>query len=89
MIDNARKTRLAEIRGRDLERLSEKHISKCLHLDFRIGPIKFYFNPLTSIAAGKIIWAFVINCIMAKDYDAERHFRFARSWITVRARGCL
>jgi len=80
-IDHIKEKRLAAIRGRDLEKLTQEHMAKCLHVDVHLGPIHLYFNPLTTIVSAMIIWAFVIYCIVEKE-GAEKNLQSAKSWIT-------
>lgn len=55
--------RLEEIKGRDLEKLSKEKMNRCHHVQFKIGPMHFYFNPVTSFASAVIIWIFVGLCV--------------------------
>lgn len=59
-------------------------LSRCLHVKGHINlgpiPIRFYFNPLTSVVSAAIIWAFVGWCI--RDDDALKHLTSVKSWVT-------
>ncbi|XP_057293165.1 glycine betaine transporter 1-like [Hydractinia symbiolongicarpus] len=76
--------RLAAIRARDLEKLTEEQMNRCLHVKGVINlgplPISFYFNPLTTIVSAVIIWGFVIWCI--RDDDALKHLTEVKTWVT-------
>uniref|UniRef100_A0A7M5VCE0 BCCT family transporter n=1 Tax=Clytia hemisphaerica TaxID=252671 RepID=A0A7M5VCE0_9CNID len=54
---------------------------KCFHTKGCFGPLKYYFNPITSICSALIIWAFVAWCIQSPDGSQEVTTRW-KSWIT-------
>lgn len=54
---------------------------RCLHVDWRIGPIRIYLNPFTTLVSAVIIWAFVIYCVVEKG-DANENLKKLRLWIT-------
>uniref|UniRef100_A0A7M5VED6 Uncharacterized protein n=1 Tax=Clytia hemisphaerica TaxID=252671 RepID=A0A7M5VED6_9CNID len=54
---------------------------RCFHTKGCFGPLKYYFNPITSICSALIIWAFVAWCIQSPDGSQEVTTRW-KSWIT-------
>lgn len=59
----------------------ESFFTRCHHLDFKIGPVRFYFNPITSIASAIIIWGFVGYCI-ADPPGSLKNMKSLKNWVT-------
>lgn len=82
MSDEDQEKRLEEIRKRDLEKLSDDYIKKCLHVQWKVGErIILHFNPLTSVLAAIIIWGFVIYCIN-EPVSSKETLTGTKYWIT-------
>ncbi|XP_057312794.1 probable glycine betaine transporter [Hydractinia symbiolongicarpus] len=54
---------------------------RCLHVKGNIGPFKYYFNPLTTVASAIIIWAFVVWCIVLPT-ESYNEIKTWKIWIT-------
>lgn len=54
---------------------------RCLHVKGNIGPFKYYFNPLTTVASAVIIWAFVVWCIVLPT-ESYNEIKTWKIWIT-------
>lgn len=73
--------RLEEIRKRDLVQLTQEQMNRCHHVKFNIGPMHFYFNPITSLCSAVIIWIFVILCVVYPS-DAKDLMKDVKTWVT-------
>lgn len=80
-MDPERRKRLEEMKKRNLEELQAEQMKRCHHVDFHLGPIHFYFNPITSIVSACIIWAFVGYCI-AEPKNALKNMQLVKGWVT-------
>lgn len=56
-------------------------LNKCFNVKFRLGPIRFDFNPVVTIFSALIIWAFVIWCIKEPDSSLKEMNKW-KDWIT-------
>ncbi|XP_066928343.1 probable glycine betaine transporter isoform X2 [Clytia hemisphaerica] len=73
--------RLEKIKSRNVERLAHDQMNRCHHVSFKIGPLSFYFNPITTIVSAAIIWIFVILCVVYPD-GANDFMKDVKTWVT-------
>ena len=56
-------------------------LEKCVAVRFRLGFIRFDFNPVVTVISAAVIWAFVIWCI-AEPKGSLNEMKKWKAWIT-------